>query len=154
VELTANAQPAAYTAQSASAAGPGRFQTVPPDRLPQPEQQRQHQVRGQHEGRPFGRAGHDACPAALEPRAGHDGVPDRKQGQQEQVDGGRGQHGGARPLVDARGHAEACKEARRVTEHCQEEQVHGHRVHQDDQRGHPGQLRAPRHRKAGRLGGV
>ena len=30
VELTATAQPAAYTAQSASAAGPGRFQMVPP----------------------------------------------------------------------------------------------------------------------------
>ena len=59
-----------------------------------------------------------------------------------------------RPLVDARGHADTREEARRVADYRHEGQASGHRIHQDDECGHPGQLRAPRHRKAGRLGGV
>ena len=58
------------------------------------------------------------------------------------------------PLVDALGHGKTREEARRVAEHRQEEQVNGYRVRQNDQCGHPGQLRAPGHQKAGRLRGV
>ena len=78
----------------------------------------------------------------------------REQQQQEQVDGHRDRHGGAGSLVDALGHAETREEASRVAKHHQEEQVNDNRVHQNDQRGHPGLLRVPGYRKTGRLGGV
>jgi hypothetical protein len=81
-------------------------------------------------------------------------VLNREQQQQEQVDGHRDWHRGARPLVDALGHAETREEARRVAEHRQEEQVHRCRVHQNDQCGRSGPLWAPGHRKAGRLSGM
>jgi hypothetical protein len=51
------------------------------DRTPQPEQQHQHQVGGKDEGGPLGRLGHDARPAALEPRSGHHGVLNGEQRQ-------------------------------------------------------------------------
>ena len=50
--------------------------------------------------------------------------------------------------------AETREEASRVAKHHQEEQVNDSRIDQNDQRGHPGLLRAPGHRKTGRLGGV
>jgi hypothetical protein len=81
-------------------------------------------------------------------------VLNRKQQQQEQIDARRDRHGVGRPLVDALGHANTGEEAHRVAEHRQEEQIHRCRGYQDDQRGHPGWLRAPGRRKAGWLRGL
>jgi hypothetical protein len=121
----------------------------PGDRAPQPEQQDQHQVRGQHEGGALGRLRHDAGPAALEPRAGHHGVLDREQRQQREVGAYRDEPAGPRPLVDIFGHADAREETRGVAGNRQEEQVDDDRVDPDDQGGHSGQ--PPDRRRADRV---
>ena len=64
----------------------------------------------------------------------HQGVLNREQQQQQQVDGHRDRHRGARPLVNGLRYANTREEADGVAEYGQEEQVHRCRIHQDEQR--------------------
>ena len=84
------------------------------DRAPLPEDQDQQSARDQHIGAALAGSRNDARPPALEGRARHDAVLDRKQAKQHRVDQNRVSRGAVRSDVDRLRDKKIAKEGRRV----------------------------------------